>query len=60
MTMTEIVVHACAMVVHAGPEAIASAARKMRECDAAGDHAQAEDWRRIRTCLMERAGPRAT
>lgn len=60
MNMTDIVIHARAMYDRAGPKAIAIAAQKMRECDAAGDSAQAEDWRRIRTCLMERAGPRAT
>ena len=60
MDMTDIVTHARAMYDRAGPRAIAIAAQKTRDCEAAGKRAEAEDWRRIRACLMERAGPRAT
>jgi hypothetical protein len=60
MQMTEIATHARRMYAQAGSEAIAIAARKAQESKAAGNTAQAEDWQRIRECLMERAGPRAT
>lgn len=60
MNMTDITIHARKMYDQAGPKAIAIAARKAQECEAAGDKQNAEDWRRIRVCLMERAGPRET
>ena len=60
MQMTEIAVHARKMFDQAGPRAIAIAARKAQECAEAGNERAAEDWRRIRTSLLERRGPRET
>jgi hypothetical protein len=60
MEIIDISRHAQRMYDQAGREAIAIAARKAQECSDAGDAEAAEDWRRIRLCLMERAGPRAT
>ena len=60
MQITDIADYARRMYETAGPKAIAIAAQRAREADESGDAAQAEDWRRIRLALMERAGPRAT
>ena len=60
MQMTDISTKAQRLFAQAGPEAIAIAARKAQECTAAGRAEDAENWRRIRQCLMERAGPRST
>jgi hypothetical protein len=60
MDMTEVAIHARKMFDLTGPKAIAIAASKARESEAEGDVARAETWRRVRDCLMERAGPRAT
>jgi hypothetical protein len=58
MNMIDVAIHARKMFDQAGPKAIAIAAQKAQECEASGRAAQAENWRRIRACLMERAGPR--
>lgn len=58
MEMTQVSEHARRMYAQAGREAIAIAARKARECEVAGRRQQAQDWQRIRACLVERAGPR--
>jgi hypothetical protein len=60
MEIIDISRHAQRMYAQAGREAIAIAARKAREYAEAGQGEAAEDWQRIRLCLMERAGPRAT
>jgi branched-subunit amino acid aminotransferase/4-amino-4-deoxychorismate lyase len=60
MEIVDITRHAQRMYAQAGREAIAIAARKAQECSNAGETEAAEDWRRIRLCLLERAGPRAT
>ncbi|GAB4283945.1 MAG: hypothetical protein Kow0058_02930 [Roseovarius sp.] len=41
-----------------GDAAEVEAARRMRECEAAGKTAEAEDWKRIRLAVSEMRGPR--
>jgi hypothetical protein len=60
MQMTDIVAYAKRMADRAGPKALAIAGQKIRDSEEAGDNAAVRDWQRIRACLLERRGPRAT
>ncbi len=49
--------YARALMQARGSKAIADAAQRMRENEAKGNTAEAENWRRIRLALAEMRGP---
>lgn len=49
--------YARALFAAHGDKAEAEAARKMRECQAAGEQQQAEDWQAVRQSIRQIRGP---
>lgn len=57
MEATKIAELAAALKSAQGPKAAAEAARKQRHYTQVGDHAEAENWRRIADALSTTASP---
>ena len=49
--------YARALLASHGDQALAEAARRMRECQQAGKADEARDWEKIRLALSEMRGP---
>lgn len=60
MNGVEIQAHAQKLLSAHGPKALAEAAQKVREYEAAGDKTQAEDWKRIQSALRNMKDPIAS
>jgi hypothetical protein len=57
MNAVEIQMHAQKLYAAHGPKALAEAAEKARQLKAAGEEAQAQDWKRIEAALQTLKGP---
>lgn len=60
MNAVEVQTHAHKLFAAHGPKALAEAAEKVREYEAAGDQAKASDWKRIESALRNIKDPIAS
>lgn len=60
MNMNEIHDYARRFLGTHGDNAVAQAAQQAADCEARGEKQDAENWRRIRTAIMEMRGPHAS
>jgi vacuolar-type H+-ATPase subunit E/Vma4 len=60
MHATEIQEHARRMLESLGDKAVATAAQKAAEFERSGNEAEAKNWRRIESALIQMRGPHAS